>query len=243
LKKTLIVVLFLGVVPVAISAARYLLGNQALDWQSADRSSAGLLPSPAEHPEALVRVYAARTVRWRGIFAVHSWIVIKERNAARYTRYDYTAWGEPIRVNGFEADGRWFGGIPETIAAADGEVAERMIPRVRRAVESYQLRNYGDYRAWPGPNSNTFVAAVLAAIPELRVALPPTAIGKDFPYDGEMLGLTASRTGMRVTLGGYLGLTIGWVEGIELNVLGAVFGIDLRRPAIKLPGLGRLGFG
>lgn len=243
MKKTLIVVLFLGVVPVAISAARYLLGNQALDWQSADRSSAGLLPSPAEHPEALVRVYAARTVRWRGIFAVHSWIVIKERNAARYTRYDYTAWGEPIRVNGFEADGRWFGGIPETIAEADGEVAERMIPRVRRAVESYQLRNYGDYRAWPGPNSNTFVAAVLAAIPELRVALPPTAIGKDFPYDGEMLGLTASRTGMRVTLGGYLGLTIGWVEGIELNILGAVFGIDLRRPAIKLPGLGRLGFG
>jgi hypothetical protein len=118
-----------------------------------------------------------------------------------------------------------------------------MLPNVRSAVESYQLRNYGDYRAWPGPNSNTFVAAILAAIPELRVALPPTAIGKDFPYDGEILGLTASRTGMRITLGGYLGLTIGWVEGIEVNVLGAVFGIDLRRPAIKLPGVGRLGLG
>jgi hypothetical protein len=236
------VVLFLAVAPVAISAARYLLGNHAVDWQTADRSSAGLLPQPAEHPQPLVRVYAARTVRWRGIFAVHSWIVIKERNAPRYTRYDYTAWGEPIRLNGFAADGRWFGVIPATIAAADGELADRMIPKIRSAVESYQLRNYGDYRAWPGPNSNTFVAAVLAAIPELQVTLPPTAIGKDFPYDGDMLRLTASRTGLRLTLGGYLGLTVGWVEGIEVNFLGAVFGIDLRRPAIKLPGLGRLGF-
>jgi hypothetical protein len=36
--------------------------------------------------EALIRVYAARTVRWRGIFAVHSWIVVKERGASHYTR-------------------------------------------------------------------------------------------------------------------------------------------------------------
>ena len=43
--------------------------------------------------------------------------------------------------------------------------------------------------------------------------------------------------------GGYLGLALGWVEGIEINFLGAVFGLDLRRPAVKLPGLGRLGFG
>jgi hypothetical protein len=33
------------------------------------------------------------------------------------------------------------------------------------------------------------------------------------------------------------------VEGVEINVLGLVLGIDLRRPAIKLPGLGRIGVG
>jgi Protein of unknown function (DUF3750) len=158
-------------------------------------------------------------------------------------RHDYTAWGEPIRVNGFVPDGRWFGCIPQTIAAADGEAASRMVPKIHAAVEGYEWRSNGDYRAWPGPNSNTFVAAVLAAVPELQVALPPTAIGKDFPYDGDVFGLTPSGTGIRVTLGGYLGLTIGWVEGLEINVLGAVFGIDLRRPAVKLPGLGRVGFG
>jgi hypothetical protein len=242
-RKSLIILLFLLVAPIAASAVKYLLGDRSVDWRMADRSSAGLLPPPAEHPEALVRVYAARTVRWRGIFAVHSWIVVKERNAPLYTRYDYTAWGEPIRINGFAADGRWFGGMPDTIAAVDGEAADRMIPRIRAAVEGYELKSYGDYRAWPGPNSNTFVTAMLAAAPELRVALPPTAIGKDFPYDGDMFGWTPSRTGVRVTLAGYLGLTIGWIEGIEINLLGAVFGIDLRRPAVKLPGLGRLGFG
>ena len=87
------------------------------------------------------------------------------------------------------------------------------------------------------------MTAVLAAVPELQTALPPTAIGKDFPYNGDVFGPTPSGTGVRITLGGYLGLTIGWVEGIEINFLGAVFGIDLRRPAVKLPGLGRVGFG
>jgi hypothetical protein len=242
-RKSLIVLLFLLVAPIAASAVKYLLADRSVDWQMADRSSAGLLPSPAEHSDALVRVYAARTVRWRGIFAVHSWIVVKEQNAPRYTRYDYTAWGEPIRIDGFAADGRWFGDTPETIAAAEGKAADLMIPKIRAAVEGYELRSYGDYRAWPGPNSNTFVTAVLAAIPELRTTLPPTAIGKDFPYNGDMFGLTSSGTGVRVTLGGYLGLTVGWVEGIEINLLGAVFGIDVRRPAVKLPGLGRVGFG
>ena len=85
------------------------------------------------------------------------------------------------------------------------------------------------------------MAAVIAAVPELRVSLPPTAIGKDYPWNGEAFGWTPSGTGVRATLGGYLGVTVGWVEGVELNLLGAVFGIDLRRPAIKLPGIGRLG--
>jgi hypothetical protein len=240
-RKFVFVILILLLAPIGVSAIKYVLGDRSVDWQLADRSSAGLLPPAAAHPDPMVRVYAARTVRWRGIFAVHTWIVVKERNASRYTRYDYTAWGEPIRVNGFAADGRWFGDMPQTIAAADGEAAASMIPRIQSAIEGYKLRAYGDYRAWPGPNSNTFVAAVMSAVPELRTALPPTAIGKDFPYSGEYFGFTPSGTGIRATLGGYLGLTVGWVEGLEINFLGAVFGVDIRRPALKLPGLGRLG--
>lgn len=230
-------------VPIGISATSYYLKskNSTVSWYDADRSSAGVLPRAADHPEALVRIYAARTVRWRGIVAVHSWIVYKEKGAAKFSRYDYTAWGEPIRVNGFVADGRWFGQVPEEIFAADGERATLLIPKIRSAVETYKYRKLGDYRAWPGPNSNTFVAAIIDAVPEMKVVLPPTAIGKDFPYNGDWLGMTPSGTGLRATLGGYLGVTIGWLEGFEINFLGAVLGIDIRRPAIKIPGIGRVG--
>jgi hypothetical protein len=242
LKKLLLTFLLLVFAPLAASAGRYFwLGDGRGNWQTADRSSAGLLPPAAEHRDALIRVFAARTVRWRSIFAVHTWIVVKEKNAAGYSRYDYTAWGEPIRANGFAPDGRWFGATPETVVAVDGERAEALIPRIRDVIEHYKFRSYGDYSAWPGPNSNTFVQAALDAVPELKAVLPPTAIGKDYPYDGRWAGLTPSGTGIFVSLGGYVGIMFGWVEGFELNFFGAVIGFDIRRPALKLPGLGRFG--
>jgi hypothetical protein len=240
-KKSVLIFLLLILAPLGVSTANYLAGDRRGNWQTADRSSAGLLPKASEHPDALIRVFAARTVRWRGIFAVHSWIIVKGRGASRYSRYDYTAWGEPIRIDGFIPDGRWFGARPEAVVGVDGAEAEKLIPKIRNVVENYQFRSYGDYSAWPGPNSNTFVQAVLDAVPELRAVLPPTAIGKDYPYRGEWCGLTPSGTGLFISLGGYLGLTVGWVEGIELNLLGGVLGLDIRRPALKLPGIGRLG--
>ena len=93
MKRYLFIFILLVLVPVAYSAVIYLLGDRRGNWQTADRSSAGLLPKASDHPQALIRVFAARTVRWRGIFAVHTWIVVKERGADRYSRYDYTAWG------------------------------------------------------------------------------------------------------------------------------------------------------
>ena len=111
--------------------------------------------------------------------------------------------------------------------------------RIRAAVATYPHRAAGTYSAWPGPNSNTFVAHVLRAVPDLAVSLPPTALGKDF--SDRPIAWTPSRTGVQLSARGYLGLTLGWVEGIEVNVLGAVAGLDLRRPALKLPGWGRIG--
>jgi hypothetical protein len=131
--------------------------------------------------------------------------------------------------------------MPETVVAVDGARAEALIPKIRNVVETYKFRAYGDYSAWPGPNSNTFVQAALDAVPELRAVLPPTAVGKDYPYSGRWAGITPSRTGAYASLSGYLGMTVGWVEGFEINFFGAVLGIDIRRPALKLPGIGRLG--
>ena len=180
MKKYVLLLLLLIIAPVMASAANYLLGDRRGNWQTADRSSAGLLPKASENSDALIRVFAARTVRWRGIFAVHTWIVVKERGASRYSRYDYTAW-EPIRIDGFAPDGRWFGAVPETVVSVDGGEAEKLIPKIRSVIENYRFRSYGDYSPWPGPNSNTFVQAVLDAVPELKAVLPPTANGKDYP--------------------------------------------------------------
>ena len=36
---------------------------------------------------------------------------------------------------------------------------------------------------------------------------------------------------------------VGVEEGFEVNLLGLVFGVDPLGPAIKLPGIGRIGFG
>ena len=216
-------------------------GGGSADWSAADWSSAGLLRIPKSSDPALVRVYAARVGRWRGIVAHHSWIVVKPAGAPRYTRYDVVGWGLPVRTDGWAADGRWFGNAPETVLALDGEAAARVIPAIRAAVADYPYRTSGTYQAWPGPNSNSFAAHVLARLPEAGVTLPPTALGKDWAPSGRIVARTASGTGIRVTLGGYAGLTLGWVEGIEVNLLGLVAGLDLRRPAIKLPGWGRIG--
>jgi hypothetical protein len=240
-KILLIIFLLFYLMPIGISAGLYLFRGQHTDWWSADRSSAGLLPAVKETPGAIVRVFSARTVSWRGIVATHSWIVIKDSGARAYQRFDYTAWGQPISMDRFAPDARWFGSLPETVFAADGKSAERMVPAIRAAIKDYRFSKSGDYRAWPGPNSNTFVAAIMQAVPEMNATLPATAIGKDFPYDGRWCGLTPSKTGIRINLKGYVGVTIGWIEGVEINLFGAVAGIDVRRPGIKLPGLGRIG--
>ncbi len=233
--------MLLYVLPLIASMVLYRFRARGVDWRSADRSSMRWLLPPRRMPAAVVRIFSAPTVSWRGSLATHSWIVIKDAGAPAYERFDYTAWGGPIWKDHFAPDGRWFGSDPEIIYAADGAEAARMIPTIRETIRDYRYARPGDYRLWPGPNSNTFVAAIMQAA-AMRAALPSTAIGKDFPYDGRWLGWSSSRTGVRLNLGGYFGITLGWYEGFELNLLGLVAGIDIRRPALKLPGLGRLGF-
>ncbi|MBD3844561.1 DUF3750 domain-containing protein [Bosea sp. SSUT16] len=227
--------------PLATHAGWWIWQTHAPDWRRADWSSAKLLPAASVDPEATVHIFAARVGRWRGIFAHHSWIVVKEANASAYTRFDVVGWGAPVRVNHREADGRWFGNEPESVAEIRGAAAERLIPRIRAAVQSYAYAEPGSYLAWPGPNSNSFVQHVLTEVPELREALPPTAIGKDWRETGLFAGLTPSRTGLQASLYGLAGITVGWVEGVEVNILGLVAGFDLRSPALKLPGWGRVG--
>ncbi|KAB0269794.1 DUF3750 domain-containing protein [Microvirga brassicacearum] len=242
LARLLLVMIGLFVLPLGAHAVWWAMRDDvAANYRQADWSSARLLSPPAETPQAIVAVYAARVGRWRGIFAHHTWVVVKEAGADRYTRYDKVGWGSPVRTNGWAPDGRWFGNAPRLIVLIEGEAAQRLIPQIQAAVASYPYRVSGDYNAWPGPNSNTFVAHVMRSVPELSAALPPTALGKNWQPFRDIVGLTPSRTGVQISLGGYAGLSVGWIEGIEVDLLGLVAGIDIRRPAIKIPGWGRIG--
>ena len=238
---TLLLVLF--VLPLGARSALYALEERPASWRTADWSSVGMLPAPSAHPEARVLVLSGRTGGWKGLVAVHSWVVVKPAYAREWTRYDVVGWGRPVRRNGWAADGRWYGDIPAVIADVRGAEAERLIPKIATVVEGYRYADAGDYRIWPGPNSNTFIAAVLRAVPELGVTLPPTAVGKDFRDQLVYFGPTDSRTGLEFSLFGLFGIKLAWIEGFEINVLGLVAGFDIRQPALKIPGFGRVGIG
>ena len=57
-------------------------------------------------------------------------------------------------------------------------------------------------------------------MPELGVALPPNAVGRDFRY-GVYAGRTDSGTGLEINLNGYAG-----ISGVPCFILGNVFAVS-----------------
>ena len=234
----------LFVLPVVLSIG-FMVSARAEHWSRARWDATGMAPPPDTHPEAVVQVYAARTWGWKGAFAVHSWIIFKPDGATSYERYEVVGWGvgrgaPSVRRNLRPADGRWAGNDPDLLVDVRGAAAEALIPDIVAAIKRYPYATA--YLTWPGPNSNTFVAWIGREVPALRLTLPSTAIGKDF-LGGQLAARTPSGTGLQVSLGGLLGIAVGVEEGLEVNLLGLVIGIDPKRLAIKLPGLGQLGMG
>ncbi len=227
-----------------ISAASCAALQRDPNWWQARRDSSGQAPDPAATPEAVIQVYAARAVGWKGLLGVHTWIAVKPTGAADYTRYEVMGWGvgrgaPAIRVNRTGPDNYWFGSKPDLLVDRRGDGVDPLIAKVEAAVAAYPYPN--TYRTWPGPNSNTFTAYIGRAVPGLRLRLPPTAVGKDYLPDGMPAGLAPSGTGVQLSLLGLAGVLVGWDDGIEVNLLGLTFGVDVRRPALKLPGVGRVG--
>ncbi len=214
----------------------------AQDWRTASRASVGLAPDPATTPEAVVQVYAARAVRWRGYIGVHTWIAVKPSDAPVFTVYEVNGWrlrryGTSVLRSERTADGRWYGNTPELLADIRGDSVDAIIERIDAVVNDYP--DAREYRVWPGPNSNSFTAYVLRNIPELRVDLPATAIGKDY-LGMRLIAGTPSGTGFQLSAFGLLGVLAGVEEGLEVNVLGLTFGIDPLDLALKMPLVGRV---
>lgn len=211
-------------------------------WASAPRHSAGMAPDPVQLlGSAIVQVYAAPTYGWRGFFAVHPWIIYKRQGESSYTRYDVVGWRAPqvVQRNYALPDGLWYGSSPELLVDLRGEGLESLIDDIEAAVASYP---YADqYRSYPGPNSNTFLAHIGRQVPALKLDLPANAVGKDYRPLTSPVGVSPTGSGLQISLLGLLGVSVGAQEGLEFNVLGLNFGIDLNAPALRLPFWGRLG--
>ncbi len=163
---------------------------------------------------------------------------IKKPGSISYDRYDKVGWGSPIRHNAYAVDGRWYSNAPEIVASATGPEAARLIPEVEQAIADYRYSHRGDYRIWPGPNSNSFVAHVLRSTPDLGAILPPNATGRDYAPGLFAVDLASDWRDIHVTLGGFLGFAAGVRSGIEFHFAGLVAGLDLANPAVKIPAYG-----
>lgn len=242
LRAVMAVVVVLGVL--LVGPATVLVADDARlaqSWRSARSDSAGIAPLPAQEPKAVIQVYAARTFGWRGAFAVHTWIATKRPNADQYQTHHVIGWrsGNKVISRWEDPDRYWYGSMPDLILDLRGDRAAELIDAVEAAVASYPYPN--SYTAWPGPNSNTFIAWIGREVPQLQLEMPPHAVGKDYLGGFRLVDWTPSGTGAQVSLMGVLGMTLALDEGAELNLLGLTIGLDPQDMNLKLPGIGRVG--
>jgi hypothetical protein len=166
-----------------VSGGCVVLQRVGTNYWELERGPSGQAPDPGTTREPVIQVYAARTVGWRGLVAVHTWITLKPRDADSYTRYEVIGWGvdrgvPALRVNRGRPDNYWFGARPERLVDLRGDGVDAIITRIESAVAAYSYSSI--YRMWPGPNSNTFTACIGRSVPELKLALPWNAIGQDY---------------------------------------------------------------
>ena len=145
---------------------------------------------------------------------------------------------DPVVIQKDIPDRLWYDAEPEILVDLRGDGVDAIIARIDTLARSYPYKE--QYTLWPGPNSNTFTAWIARQVPELKLDLPPTAIGKDWLGSNVLLAKAPSGTGYQFSICGLLGILIAKEEGIEINLAGLNFGIDLKDLGIRLPGLGNI---
>ena len=207
--------------------------------------TSGLLaPKPGNYTGGVVQVYSARTLGAKQAVSVHTWISTKRSNEKEYTSYEIIGWklrrsNTALVVRHSQPDRDWWGHQPLLLLDYREDDVDLVIDKIAQAVEDYPYKN--EYQAYPGPNSNTFTATIARQVPELNLDLPSTAIGKDYKSLSDFFTQSSSGSGVQASLFGLLALTVGFEEGIELNILGLNFELDLFDFAIELPAIGRIG--
>ena len=152
-------------------------------WHTASRKSAGIAPDPSITKEAVLQIYGAKAWGWRGWFAIHTWIAAKKTGDDSYTVYDVVGWRlhrnqSVLRIARDVPDRYWYGEEPGIIKEYRGPGVDELIDAVNKAAMNYPWKT--SYKAFPGPNSNTFTAWIAKQVPELELDLPFSAIGSGY---------------------------------------------------------------
>ena len=166
--------------------------------------------------------------------AMHSWVDLRLDGiwyrVEIVDQYSGVVSEELFRERAFE-DERWGRDVKVIRAFDESDEATRIGSAVPAKSEIYPRNDI--YRAWPGPNSNTFVEWLSHQIEGFDFHLHSTAIGKD--YDGWFTArFSSTGTGFEVETVP-LGFQVGLEEGVEVHVLGLVFGVGFWPPSLKLP--------
>ena len=163
-----------------ISIASLWVTSWALEPTPAGAAQA---PDPSSHQDAIIQVYGADVWGFRGKFAIHTWIATKARGAAEYKIYQVIGWrlrrtGSVVSISEGNPARPWYGSPAILLHEIRGERAEALIGPVHDAVQSYPYD--GEYKMWPGPNSNSFTAWIGLEVPQMRLDLPLKAIGQSW---------------------------------------------------------------
>ncbi|MCK5943949.1 MAG: DUF3750 domain-containing protein [Planctomycetes bacterium] len=198
--------------------------------------SCALRPSHV-HPEQpvvmvkSVRLPARDWIPWYTRVAEHLWVDFFYADT-----WHRIEWGDvdhirmhPMSAAHAFADERW-GQQAQVHACFHGVRGARIAQQLAEVGRDYPCA--ASYRAWPGPNSNSFVVWLAHRV-DMPFVPPTTAIGKDFTT-WLHAGVTASGLGVELeTLP--LGVELGLREGVELHLLGMTAGVGLWPPSLKLP--------
>ncbi len=161
--------------------------------------------------------------------ARHAWLAVRKKGEKNFRRIEVGSFGSgPFAgESGIMLHAIW-----------RGKKAEKAIPCLYEHQSRY--RPGRKYLPWPGPNSNTFIEALLRRC-RLRADLPATSIGRD--YRG-LIGVSRTSGGTGIQLETPLvGIKVGLKEGVEIHFFALALGIDLWPPALIVPfGPGRIGF-
>src|SRR5258706_4635060 len=141
-RKTIVLsLLALFLLPIAARAAIFGYEGGPTSWRNADWSSTGSLPDPGVDAQARVLIMSGRTGGWKGVFSVHSWVVLKPEKARSWRRYDVVGWGNPVRINGWAPHGLWFGNKPQVGLGLRGSDATDATRNIQAPIKSTNSAN------------------------------------------------------------------------------------------------------